>query len=124
MSASVGKSITRVDAYDKATGRAKYTDDLCDQSALIARVVHSTIAHGWVNSVDTAEAEKVPGVVKVLTCYDVPVHTFPTAGHPWSLEKDHQDVADRHLLNRHVRFYGEYDCTLQAPVQNYRLYGG
>ena len=31
MSKSVGKSVTRVDAYEKATGRAKYTADLCDQ---------------------------------------------------------------------------------------------
>ena len=34
MSKSVGKSVTRVDAYEKATGRAKYVADLCDQSAL------------------------------------------------------------------------------------------
>ena len=32
MSKSVGKSVTRVDAYEKATGRAKYVADLCDQS--------------------------------------------------------------------------------------------
>ena len=38
MSKSVGKSAVRVDAYDKATGRAKYTDDLCGREALIARV--------------------------------------------------------------------------------------
>ena len=25
----VGKSVRRVDAFDKATGRAKYCDDLC-----------------------------------------------------------------------------------------------
>lgn len=37
MSKSVGKSVTRVDAYEKATGRAKYVADLCDQSALVAR---------------------------------------------------------------------------------------
>ncbi len=33
MSKSVGKSVVRVDAYEKATGRAKYTDDLCDRCA-------------------------------------------------------------------------------------------
>ena len=42
----VGKSVCRVDAFDKATGRAKYCDDLCDRSALVARVLHSTIANG------------------------------------------------------------------------------
>ena len=27
----VGKSVQRVDAYDKVTGRARFTDDLCDK---------------------------------------------------------------------------------------------
>ena len=107
MSASVGKSITRVDAYDKVTGRAKYTDDLCDKSALIAKIIHSTVGNGLVTAIDYTEAAQVPGVVRILTCFDVPDHTFPTAGHPWSLDRAHQDVADRHLLNRRVRFYGD-----------------
>lgn len=107
MSKSVGKSVVRVDAYEKATGRAKYMDDLCDSGALIAKVKHSTIAHGYVKSVDTSEAETVPGVVKVLTCFDAPDRPFPTAGHPWSIDPAHQDVADRMLLNRHVRYYGD-----------------
>ncbi|MEA4942220.1 MAG: xanthine dehydrogenase subunit XdhA [Oscillibacter sp.] len=107
MSKSVGKSVVRVDAYEKATGRAKYMDDLCDSGALIAKVKHSTIAHGYVKSVDTSEAETVPGVVKILTCFDAPDRPFPTAGHPWSMDPAHQDVADRMLLNRHVRYYGD-----------------
>ena len=107
MSKSVGKSVIRVDAYEKATGRAKYMDDLCDRSALIAKICHSTIAHGFVKSVDTSAAEAVPGVVKVLTCFDAPDIEFPTAGHPWSTDPHHQDVADRKLLNRHVRYYGD-----------------
>ncbi|MCI9300263.1 MAG: xanthine dehydrogenase molybdenum-binding subunit XdhA [Oscillibacter sp.] len=107
MSKSVGKSVIRVDAYEKATGRAKYMDDLCDRSALIAKICHSTIAHGFVKSVDASAAEAVPGVVKVLTCFDVPDIEFPTAGHPWSTDPHHQDVADRKLLNRHVRYYGD-----------------
>ena len=107
MSKSVGKSVTRVDAYEKATGRAKYVADLCDQSALVARILHATIAHGYVKSIDTTEAEAVPGVVKVLTCFNVPDYRFPTAGHPWSTDPAHQDVADRLLLNRHVRSYGD-----------------
>ena len=107
MSKSVGKSVTRVDAYEKATGRAKYVADLCDQSALVARILHATIAHGYVKSIDTTEAEAVPGVVKVLTCFNVPDYRFPTAGHPWSTDPAHQDVADRLLLNHHVRYYGD-----------------
>lgn len=103
----VGQSVKRVDAPDKVTGRAKYTDDLCSASALIAKVMHSSIAHGYVKSIDTSEAEKVKGVVKIVTCFDVPEIPFPTAGHPWSTDPHHQDVADRLLLNRHVRYYGD-----------------
>ena len=103
----VGKSVKRVDAFEKVTGRAKYTDDLCDKNAYVARVLHSTIAHGYVKSIDTSEAEKIPGVVKIVTCFDVPKNYYPTAGHPWSTEEAHQDVADRLLLVEHVRFYGD-----------------
>lgn len=104
---SVGKSIPRVDAYEKVTGRAMYTDDLVPPGALVAKVVRSTIANGLVKSFDLSAAEKVPGVVKILTCFDAPTCTFPTAGHPWSIEPAHQDVADRRLLNQRVRVYGD-----------------
>ena len=105
----VGKSIARVDAFDKVTGRTKYTDDLCDAGAYVAKIVHSTIAHGKVLSVDTSEAEKIEGVVKIVTCFDLGQYRnyFPTAGHPWSTDVSHQDVADRLLLTDEVKFYGD-----------------
>ncbi len=114
MSKSVGKSVTRVDAYEKATGRAKYMDDLCGREALVAKICHSTIAHGFVKSIDTSAAENIPGVVRVLTCFDAPETPFPTAGHPWSTDPHHQDVADRLLLNRHVRYYGDEVAVVLA----------
>ena len=103
----IGRSIHRVDAYDKVTGRAKYTDDLRGQGTLVARILHSTIANGVVKEMDLTEAQKVPGVVKILTCFDAPDIQFPTPGHPWSVEAAHQDVADRKLLDRRVRIYGD-----------------
>ena len=103
----VGKSVNRVDAYGKVTGEAKYTADLEPKDCLCAKVVHSTIANGLVKSFDLEEALKVPGVVKIVTCFDVPDYQFPTAGHPWSVEKAHQDIADRKLLNQRVRLYGD-----------------
>ena len=105
----VGKSIVRVDAFDKVTGRTKYTDDLCDASAYVAKILHSTIAHGRVLSIDTGEAEKIEGVVKVVTCFDLGEYKnyFPTAGHPWSTDVSHQDVADRLVLTDEVKFYGD-----------------
>ncbi|MBQ3102979.1 MAG: molybdopterin-dependent oxidoreductase, partial [Oscillospiraceae bacterium] len=104
---AIGKSEIRVDAYDKVTGRTQYYEDRMPKDALYVRIKHSTIAHGFVKSIDTSEAEKIDGVVKILTCFDVPNIPFPTAGHPWSMDPEHQDVADRLLLNRHVRYYGD-----------------
>ena len=104
----VGQKATRVDAYDKVLGRAKYTDDLCDKGAYVAQVLHATIANGLVKSIDTSRAQAIPGVVKVFTCFDVKEkHFFPTAGHPWSTDPGHQDVADRLVLTQRVRFYGD-----------------
>ena len=69
--------------------------------------MHSTIANGRVKSFDLTEAYKVPGVVKIVTCFDVPNCQFPTAGHPWSVETKHQDICDRKVLNERIRLYGD-----------------
>ena len=34
----IGKSVPRVDAYDKVTGRAKFTDDIAPANCLVAKV--------------------------------------------------------------------------------------
>ena len=103
----IGKSVPRVDAYEKVTGRAKFTDDLILNKCLVARVYHAKIGNGVVKSIDTSEAEALDGVVKVVTFKDVPNHCYPTPGHPWSVELAHQDVADRNLLTGRVRYYGD-----------------
>lgn len=103
----IGQQVKRVDAYGKVTGEAKYTADLEPRDILHGKVVHSTIANGLVKSFDLEEAYKVPGVVKIITCFDVPDCQFPTAGHPWSVETKHQDICDRKLLNQRVRLYGD-----------------
>jgi len=104
---SVGKSVVRVDAYDKVTGRAKFTADMMPDRCLVAKVYHGEIANGIVKSIDISEAQALPGVVKVVTFKDVPSMKFPTPGHPWSVEESHQDVADRNLLTGRIRYYGD-----------------
>ncbi len=111
---TVGKSFTRVDARGKVTGEAKYSNDLMPKDCLQAKIVRSEIANGLVKSIDISEAEKVPGVVKIVTCFDVPDIQFPTAGHPWSVEAAHQDVPDRKLLNARVRQWGDEIAAVVA----------
>ena len=111
---TVGKSFTRVDARGKVTGEAKYSNDLMPKDCLQAKIVRSEIANGLVKSIDISEAEKVPGVVKIVTCFDVPDIQFPTAGHPWSVEAANQDVPDRKLLNARVRQWGDEIAAVVA----------
>jgi len=68
----VGESVVRKDAWAKVTGTQKYADDLYAPGMLHARALRSTYPHAEVLAVDTTEAERVPGVVAVLTAKDVP----------------------------------------------------
>ena len=113
----IGTPLSRVDAKEKVTGTAAYTEDLLSAHALIAKVLHSTIAHGVVKSFDLSAAWEVPGVVDIVTCFDVPDIQFPTAGHPWSTDPKHQDIADRKLLNTRIRCYHDDIAAVIAETE-------
>ena len=68
----VGESVVRKDAWAKVTGTQKYADDLYAPGMLHARALRSAYPHAEVLAIDTAEAEKVPGVAVVLTAKDIP----------------------------------------------------
>jgi xanthine dehydrogenase molybdenum-binding subunit len=102
-----GKSVQRVDGVAKVTGRARYADDFTMPGMRVAKYLRSTIAHGRVRSIDTSKAEALPGIDGVYTFKDVPKRIFATAGHPFSLDPHHMDVADRYLLTDHVRYMGD-----------------
>lgn len=61
----------RNDAYIKVTGRAKYADDIKFHNMLYAVPVYTDYIHARIISIDTGEAEKAPGIVKVITYKDV-----------------------------------------------------
>lgn len=111
---AIGKSVKRVDAVAKVTGRARYTDDFFIPGMLVAKYLRSTIAHGRVKKIDTRKAGRLPGVETVLTYKDVPQNKFATAGHPYSLDAAHKDVADRLLLTQQVRYWGDEIAVVVA----------
>jgi len=110
----VGKSVQRLDAYAKVTGRAKYTEDFFERDMLVGKVLRSPHAHARVTRLDTARAKALPGVVAVLTPADLPRVKFATAGHPWSLDPGHRDVADRLILTDRARFVGDAVAAVVA----------
>lgn len=67
----VGEAIEREDAFDKVSGRARYTTDIRLPGQLDAVIVRSTVPHGKVQSIATEAALAVDGVVAVLTAADV-----------------------------------------------------
>lgn len=69
---TVGRSVPRVDAVDKVTGRARYTADYHFPNMLYGRILGSTIAHGRIKKIDTSGAEALPGIACVITGKDVP----------------------------------------------------
>lgn len=71
-SVRIGKNIFRVDAKDKALGKAKYADDFYFDNMLYGKNVFSRYARAKVLSVDTGKAEIMPGVVAVFTAKDIP----------------------------------------------------
>ncbi|MEW8959825.1 MAG: xanthine dehydrogenase molybdenum-binding subunit XdhA, partial [Moorella sp. (in: firmicutes)] len=91
----VGKSISRVDAVAKVTGKAKYTADFFTRDMLVGKILRSPYAHALVKNIDASRAKALPGVEAVLTYKDVPQIKFATAGHPYALDPKHRDKADR-----------------------------
>ena len=93
----VGKSIPRVEGYDKVTGRAEFTDDIDLHGLVYAQVLNSTIAHGHIKKIDTSKAEQVPGVLAIMTGEDCPT--------PYSV--NHLTPTETALAVDKVRYYGE-----------------
>ncbi|MDB6092773.1 MAG: aromatic aldehyde oxidoreductase molybdenum-binding subunit [Verrucomicrobia bacterium] len=63
----VGADVSRVDGHRKVTGTADYTADYNFPRQAWACAAKSTIAKGRIAALDTAAAEKLPGVVAVYT---------------------------------------------------------
>ena len=70
--AIVGHGVTRYDAPDKVTGRAKYTADIRLPGMIHGKILGSPIAHGLITRLDVSKARALPGVLAVLTGADVP----------------------------------------------------
>jgi CO/xanthine dehydrogenase Mo-binding subunit len=67
----IGRSIPRLEARDKVTGRAEYTHTMQVPGMLHGKIFRSTIAHGRIRSIDSSAAAKMPGVLRVITADDI-----------------------------------------------------
>ena len=67
MNEIIGKPIDRVDGRLKVTGQAKYAAEFDVPGLAYGVTVQSTISSGRVKDIDTDDAGKVPGVIKIIT---------------------------------------------------------
>jgi len=102
----VGKSIPRIDALEKVTGKAQYASDFTLPGMLYGKVVRSPYAHARILNIDTSKAEKLPGVKAVVTNKDIPpIRTGMYLGDMYALPVD--DV---------VRYMGEAVALVAADT--------
>lgn len=111
---TIGHSVQRGDAVSKVTGRARFADDFSMPGMRHAVYVRAAVAHAKVLRVETGAARALAGVEAVFTAADVPQIKFSTAGHPYSLDPTHADIADRNLLTDHVRCFGDEVAVVVA----------
>lgn len=91
----IGKSIIRKDAFEKVTGRAKYSADELSGPILHVKMVTSPYGHAKIVSIDVSKAEKVSGVRAII----LGSHDLPLTG---------EEIRDRPpLAFNKVRYHGE-----------------
>jgi xanthine dehydrogenase YagR molybdenum-binding subunit len=105
----IGAALPRIDGPLKTTGTAKYASDYHLPRMVYAVPVCSTIANGKIRSLDTAAAEKLPGVLVVLHHGNIgPL--FRIAGHGRNSE-------DRPPFEDEVIYYwGQYVALAMAET--------
>jgi CO/xanthine dehydrogenase Mo-binding subunit len=67
----VGRSIPRLEARAKVTGRADYVHNMRVPGMLVAKIFRSTVAHGKILSIDVSAAREIEGVHSVVTGEDI-----------------------------------------------------
>jgi carbon-monoxide dehydrogenase large subunit len=107
----LGTSVPKLDAREKVTGRATYTDDMSLPGMLHGALLGSPHPHARILSYDTSRARAMPGVKAVLTAEDLPDHKIGAV------------IKDQPLLARgRVRYAGEPVAAVAAvDLQTARL---
>ncbi len=103
----------RNDGYAKVTGKAKFTGDLKFAGMLHAVPVYADHVHAVLTGIDTAEAERSPGVVRVLTHRDV-----PGANRFGQIIRDFRIFADDR-----IRYHGDVVAVVVAETRDEALKG-
>jgi xanthine dehydrogenase molybdenum-binding subunit len=108
----VGKNVPRIDIRAKVTGHAKYAADIDMPGMVYGKVIRCMDhAHAKVKNLDFSQAEKMPGVIKVLGPDDVTSNTYNMSPADLLESKEGSElfgiIQDQSIFTRHVKFQGD-----------------
>jgi putative selenate reductase molybdopterin-binding subunit len=109
----VGKPEIKVDAYKLVQGKPAFADDIELRGTLIAKILHSPIAHARIRRIDASKARELPGVAAVLTHEDLPRVVYSTAGQSDPMP----GPQDTFSLDHKVRFVGDRVAFVAAETE-------
>lgn len=72
----IGSRMPILDAEAKVRGEAVYLADIDRPHMLIGKLLLSPVAHANIKSIDTSEAEKLPGVKAIAHCFNSPMTKY------------------------------------------------
>lgn len=72
----IGKSVARIDAIGKVTGKTLFPGDINLPGQTYMKVLFANRPHAIIRSIDTSQAEALRGVIAVFTAKDVPVNEY------------------------------------------------
>ncbi len=100
----IGKRVKRIDGPAKASGRAKYTYDINRPGMLTSKIFRSPYAHAKIKSIDTSEAEKIPGVKTVKVVLGVGQETNWVGDEILAVAATSEDIANDALAKIKIEF--------------------
>ena len=71
MKYAIGQSVPRTEDPKLLKGEGKYTDDLNLPDQVYAAIVRSPVAHGIIKDINVSDAKEMPGVLLIVTGYDL-----------------------------------------------------
>lgn len=110
----VGQGVRKSDAHALTTGQPVYTDDIAPVGCLTVKVLRSPHAHARIVDIQTDIAQKVPGIVCVLTYRDMPHNRFTMAGQTFPEPSPY----DRLILEDRVRFVGDAVAIVAGETED------
>jgi CO/xanthine dehydrogenase Mo-binding subunit len=72
----IGQPINRIDARGKVIGETLYPGDINMPNQAYMKILFARRPHAIIRSIDTSEADALPGVIATFTAKDVPVNEY------------------------------------------------